>query len=284
VRDFDVNARGALVLLEELRRQRTPVGVVFTSTNEVYGDLTDVALEEHDRRWVPVDPRLREQGVDESRPLALHSPYGCSKGAADQYMLDYARSFGVPAVVVRMSCIYGPHQLGNEDQGWVAHFLRRAIEGRPLTIYGDGKQVRDVLYVDDLVDALVQLGQRTRQLQGTAFNVGGGPKHTLSLLELLEQVTELHGRRPPVRFADWRRGDQRYYVSNTARLASAIGWQPRVPVVEGLRRLHAWLTDAFAPRRPYEPIVEPAAITVQVGAPIATSGPSVTAGAEPCAS
>lgn len=286
VRDFDVNARGALVLLEELRRQRTPAGVVFTSTNKVYGDLHDVALEEHDRRWAPVCPRLRAQGVDESRPLDLHSPYGCSKGAADQYMLDYARSFGVPAVVMRMSCIYGPRQLGTEDHGWVAHFLRQAIEGRTINIYGDGKQVRDVLFVEDLVDALVRVGQRTRSLAGTAFNVGGGPRNTLSLLELVEHIGELHGRRPAVRFGDWRRGDQRYYVSNTSRLGAAIEWQPRVSVGEGLQRLHAWLADAFAPRRPYDP----SAITVPVTAPLVVSGSAATATAaaairaEPCAS
>lgn len=287
VRDFDVNARGALVLLEELRRQRSPAGVVFTSTSKVYGDLTDVALEEQDRRWVPACPRLRAQGVDESRPLDLHSPYGCSKGTADQYMLDYARSFGVPAVVVRMSCIYGPHQLGTEDEGWVAHFLRQAIEGRPITIYGDGKQVRDVLFVEDLVEALTRIGARTRQLQGTAFNVGGGPRNTLSLLELVEHIGELHGRRPPVRFSDWRRGDQRYYVSNTGRISAAIDWQPRVSVADGLQRLHAWLADAFAPRRSYEPsgrIIDEDAITVPVSPPLSVPVPSVAAGAEPCAS
>jgi CDP-paratose 2-epimerase len=288
MRDFDVNARGTLVLLEELRRMRVPAGVVLTSTNKVYGDLGDVALEEQDRRWVPVSPSLRAQGVDESRPLDLHSPYGCSKGAADQYMLDYARSFGVPAVVVRMSCIYGPHQLGTEDQGWVAHFLRQAIEGRTINIYGDGKQVRDVLFVDDLVEALVRLGQRTRQLQGTAFNVGGGPRNTLSLLELVEHIGQLHGRRPPVRFGDWRRGDQRYYVSNTARLSAAIDWQPRVSVTEGLQRLHAWLTEAFVSRRAgdrvvepmLEPMVDPNAITVPVSAAMVTTAASMAAGAE----
>lgn len=288
VRDFDVNARGTLVLLEELRRQRSPAGVVFTSTNEVYGDLTDVALEEHDRRWVPACPRLRAQGVDESRPLDLHSPYGCSKGTADQYMLDYARSFGVPAVVVRMSCIYGPHQLGTEDQGWVAHFMRQALEGRPITIYGDGKQVRDVLFVDDLVEALTRLGPRTRQLQGTAFNVGGGPRNTLSPLELVEHIGDLQGRRPPVRFCDLRRGDQRYYVSNTGRLSAAIDWQPRVSVAEGLRRLHGWLADAFVPRRGHEPtsgrILDEDAIAVPVSPALSVPVPSVAAGAEPCAS
>jgi CDP-paratose 2-epimerase len=285
VRDFDINARGTLVLLEELRRMRSPAGVVLTSTNKVYGDLGDVALEEQDRRWVPASASLCAQGVDESRPLDLHSPYGCSKGAADQYMLDYARSFGVPAVVVRMSCIYGPHQLGTEDQGWVAHFLRQAIEGRPITIYGDGKQVRDVLYVDDLVDALMRLGQRTRQLQGTAFNVGGGPRNTLSLLELVEHIGQLHGRRPAVRFGNWRRGDQRYYVSNTARLSAAIDWQPRVSVPEGLERLHAWLTEAFAPRRPSERVAEaiigPGAINVTLTSPmVAPAASSMVAGAE----
>jgi CDP-paratose 2-epimerase len=281
VRDFDVNARGTLVLLEELRRQRTPAGVVFTSTNKVYGDLLDVALDEQDRRYLPVCPRLRAQGVDESRPLDLHSPYGCSKGAADQYVLDYARSYGVPAVVMRTSCIYGPQQRGTEDQGWVAHFLRQALEGRTITIFGDGKQVRDVLYVDDLVEALLRVGQHVRELQGTAFNVGGGPRNTLSLLELVEHIGELHGRRPAVRFCDWRRGDQRYFVSNIGRLAAAIDWQPRVSVEEGLWRLHAWLAEAFAPPRRVDDVD---AITVAVTPPRPVIAASSAVGAEPRAS
>jgi CDP-paratose 2-epimerase len=280
VRDFDINARGTLVLLEELRRQRTPAAVVFTSTNKVYGNLLDVALEEHERRWVPVCPRLRTQGVDESRPLDLHSPYGCSKGTGDQYMLDYARSFGVPAVVLRMSCIYGPHQLGTEDQGWVAHFLRQAIEGRAITIYGDGKQVRDVLFVDDLVEALVRVGPRARQLQGHAFNIGGGPRNTLSLLELVEHIGQLHGRRPVVRFCDWRRGDQRYYVADSGRLAAAIDWQPRVDVAEGLVRLYRWLAEAFAPRW----TTDSAAVPVSAPVLLPVPAPSIEARVEPCAS
>lgn len=288
VRDFDVNARGTLVLLEELRRMRSAAGLVLASSHQVYGDLGDVALEEQDRRWVPVSPSLRAQGIDESRPLDLHSPFGCSKGAADQYVLDYARCFGVPAVVVRMSSVYGPRQLGTEDQGWVACFMRHAIEGRPITIHGDGKQVRDVLFVDDLVEALVRLGPRTTQLQGTAFNVGGGPRNTLSLLELVEHIGQLHGRRLPVRFGDWRRGDQRYYVSNNARLSAAIDWQPHVSVAEGLERMHAWLTEVFAPRRPSErtldrmvdPILDPNAITVAVTPPMAATDPALAGAAE----
>ena len=278
VRDHDVNIRGTLVLLEELRRQRAPAGLVFASTTKVYGDLQGVALEEHDHRWIPVDPRLRAQGVDESRPLDLQSPYGCSKGAADQYVLDYARSFGVPAVVVRMSCIYGPHQRGTKDQGWVAHFMQQAIEGRTVTIHGDGKQVRDVLFIDDAVEALIRLGQRTRQLQGTAFNLGGGSKHTLSPLELLEHVGQLHGRRPPVRFGNWRPGDQRYFVCDHGLLTSAIDWQPRVPVSVGLRRLHGWLMEELAPRRAYEP---PARRIIPGPNPLPVAP---AAAADPCAS
>jgi CDP-paratose 2-epimerase len=226
---------------------------------------------------------VRAQGVDESRPLDLHSPYGCSKGAGDQYMLDYARSFGVPAVVLRMSCIYGPHQLGTEDQGWVAHFLRQAIEGRTITIYGDGKQVRDVLFVDDLVEAFLRVGQRARQLQGNAFNVGGGPRNTLSLLELVEHIGQLHGRRPMVRFGDWRRGDQRYYVSDSGRLATAIDWQPRVDVTEGLARLYRWLAEAYAPRWATDATAVAMPVSAPVPMPVSTA-PSHIATAEPCAS
>jgi CDP-paratose 2-epimerase len=239
--DFETNARGTVNVLEAARAQAAVPSIVFTSTNKVYGACDDVPLAESATRYEPRDRRLRGTGTDESRPLDFHSPYGCSKGAADQYVLDYARTYAVPAVVFRMSCIYGPHQFGTEDQGWVAHFLIRAIEGRPLTIYGDGKQVRDVLFVEDLVDAflLAQAGAET--LSGRAFNVGGGPGNTISLLELLDLVREMHGSLPPVSFAGWRTGDQRHYVSDTRQLQAATGWSPRTGVREGTRALYDWL-------------------------------------------
>jgi CDP-paratose 2-epimerase len=181
--------------------------------------------------------------------LDFESPYGCSKGCADQYVLDYARTFGVPAVVFRMSCIYGPRQFGTEDQGWVAHFLLRALQGGPITIYGDGHQVRDVLFVEDLVNAFVLAQAGMEHLSGRVFNMGGGPARSVSLLELLDRISLLSGRRPEVRFESWRRGDQRYYVSDTRQFEQATGWRARVGVEEGLSRLLQWLRQADMPSR-----------------------------------
>ncbi len=244
--DFETNALGTLNVLEAARAQRTPPALVFTSTNKVYGALTDVVLRDRGSRWEPASARLRERGVGEDRPLDFHSPYGCSKGAADQYVLDYARVYGLPAVVFRMSCIYGPRQFGTEDQGWVAHFLVRALARRPLNVYGDGKQVRDILYIDDLVDALMLASEGAHELAARAFNIGGGPGSTISILELLEALERLEGSAPPVVFDTWRRGDQRYYVSDTRAFRAATGWTPRVSAAEGIERLHAWLRGFVA--------------------------------------
>jgi CDP-paratose 2-epimerase len=249
IHDFEVNARGTLNLLEAARRQDPPPFVLFTSTNKVYGALDDVALVDLGGRYVPVDPALR-RGVSEARGLAFHSPYGCSKGAAEQYVLDWAHTYGVPATVFRMSCIYGPRQFGTEDQGWVAHFLIQAMSGRPLTLYGDGKQVRDVLFVDDLVDAFLLARERPRQVAGRAFNVGGGPGNTTSLLELIALIEELGGSRPRVSFEDWRLADQRWYVSDPRAFMALTGWEPRTGVREGVGRLHGWIRDQLGVPRP----------------------------------
>ncbi|HET9730649.1 MAG TPA: NAD-dependent epimerase/dehydratase family protein, partial [Acidimicrobiia bacterium] len=245
--DFSVNARGTLNLLEALREQDHPAPLVYTSTNKVYGGLDDVRLTMAGGRYEPVDEELRRRGISERRRLDFHSPYGCSKGTADQYVTDYARSFGMKTVVFRMSCIYGPHQYGTEDQGWVAHFLIRAIEGRPIMLYGDGKQVRDTLFVDDLVDAFLLAQQNMSTISGRAFNIGGGPANTVSLLELLDTIGELHGERPEVAYHDWRVGDQRYYVSDTSEFARATGWTPKVDVATGVRKLYEWLLETRAP-------------------------------------
>ncbi len=242
--DFEINARGTLNVLEAMRQMRSPPTLLFTSTNKVYGALPDLPLKLEGRRYVPADPRLAATGVDERRPLDFHSPYGCSKGAADQYVLDYARSFGLPTVVFRMSCIYGPHQCGNEDQGWLAHFLISARERRTVTLYGDGCQVRDVLFVEDLIDAMLAATARIDELRGAAFNIGGGPQNTLSLLELIEVLNERHGLALRTQLAPWRSGDQRYYVSSTARFTQATGWRARVPPLEGIARLAEWLEQA----------------------------------------
>lgn len=241
LRDFDVNARGTLNVLEAVRAQRQPPPLVYTSTNKVYGALADVPLVRQRCRYAPVDAALAAQGIDESRPLDFVSPYGCSKGAADQYVCDYGRSFGLPTVVLRLSCVYGPHQHGSEDQGWVAHFMLAARERRPLTIFGDGCQVRDVLFVEDLVDVLVLTMRRMGRLAGQVFNVGGGPRNAVSLLELAALLAGQLGWPTAVRHAPWRRGDQRYYVSNASKLGRATGWQARVGLEEGLNRLQGWL-------------------------------------------
>ena len=246
--DFDVNAHGTLQLLEAVRRQDPPPFVLFTSTHEVYGALDDVALVDLGGRYLPVDPGLR-RGISEARGLAFHSPYGCSKGAAEQYVLDWAHTYRVPATVFRMSCVYGPRQLGTEDQGWMAHFLVQALQGRPVTLHGDGKQVRDVLFVEDLVDAFLLAWERSREVAGRAFNVGGGPANTTSLLELLELVEELSGVRPRVSFQDWRVADQRWYVSDPRAFCGLAGWEPRTGVREGVTRLHAWLREQLGIRR-----------------------------------
>jgi CDP-paratose 2-epimerase len=246
IEDFEVNARGTLNLLEAIRAQPTPPPLLFTSTNKVYGALADVGLRRRNHRYEPTDPMLRQTGVSESRPLDFHSPYGCSKGTADQYVLDYARSYGLHSIVFRMSCIYGAHQFGTEDQGWVAHFLIQALEGHPITLYGDGRQVRDILSVDDLVDAFLLAQEHMATHTGHAFNIGGGPRNTVSLLELLDMMGELLGRKPDFRLDDWRTGDQRYYVSDTGKFEAATGWKPRISIQEGLEGLLRWLVDSRA--------------------------------------
>ena len=239
--DFSVNAGGTLNLLEALRALPSPPPMIFTSTNKVYGDLEDIELVPEDRRYVPADTTIRACGVSERRNIDFHSPYGCSKGAADQYVLDYARTFGIPAVVFRMSCIYGPHQCGNEDQGWVAHFVRCALEGKPVTIYGDGHQVRDVLYVDDLLAAFNLAHAQMASLAGEAFNIGGGPRRAVSLLDLIGAIDALGAPPLDVSYDAWREADQRYYVTDTAKFHEATGWTPAVGVAEGLQGLHGWL-------------------------------------------
>jgi CDP-paratose 2-epimerase len=250
--DFDVNARGTLNLLDALRAlDDAERPLVFTSTNKVYGDLPGLRLAAKGQRYSPVDRGARA-GISEAQPLAFHTPYGCSKGAADQYVLDFARTGGVPAVVFRMSCIYGPRQYGTEDQGWVAHFLLQAFQGRPLTIYGDGKQVRDVLFVEDLVSAMLLAQERMGDIAGRAFNIGGGPGNAISLLELTDLIAEITGRRPALSFEPWRPADQRFYVSNIQGFSEATGWKPMTGVRAGLRRLAQWIAEdalAGAPAR-----------------------------------
>ncbi|HJP97874.1 MAG TPA: NAD-dependent epimerase/dehydratase family protein [Rhodanobacteraceae bacterium] len=249
ITDFEVNLRGTLNVLEAIRHAPNRPPLVFTSTNKVYGALPDIALTAASGRYQPENAEIRRFGISESRPLDFCSPYGCSKGGADQYILDYAHSFGIPAVVLRMSCIYGPHQCGNEDQGWVAHFLLQAMRGQPITIYGDGLQVRDILYVDDLVEAMLLCGENRDELPGRAFNMGGGPGNTISLVELMDLITTLGGEKPQVLHADWRAADQRWFVADTRRFGVATGWRPRVDATQGVADLYQWFSRASATDR-----------------------------------
>jgi CDP-paratose 2-epimerase len=240
--DFDINVRGTINLLDAVRTRSEPVPVIFASTNKVYGDLGDLSFSELDDRYEPAG-LIARRGINESRPLDFHTPYGCSKGAADQYVLDYARSFGIPTAVFRMSCIYGQRQMGTEDQGWVAHFLIRALEGEPITIYGDGKQVRDILDVHDAVNAYVGALRQIDRVQGRAFNLGGGPQNAISLLQLIDEMRGVTGRDIDLRFENWRPGDQRWYVSDTHKAAAELGLPSPRGWREGVARLAEWLAE-----------------------------------------
>jgi CDP-paratose 2-epimerase len=238
--DFDINVRGTVNLLDAVRTRGEPAPVIFASTNKVYGDLGDLQFDELDDRYEPAGLMAR-RGIDEHRPLDFHTPYGCSKGAADQYVLDYCRSFRIPTAVLRMSCIYGQRQMGTEDQGWVAHFLIRALEDRPITIYGDGKQVRDILDVHDAVNAYVGALRNIDRVAGRAFNLGGGPQNAVSLLQLIDEMREVTGRDIRIRFEDWRPGDQRWYVSDAHRARSELGLPPPRGWRDGVAQLADWL-------------------------------------------
>jgi CDP-paratose 2-epimerase len=241
--DFEVNVGGTISLLEALRVNNPRAPMLFASTNKVYGNLSDVALQCEDEHYLPIDPRLRAHGVDEHRPLDFHTPYGCSKGAADQYVLDYARSFGLLTAVLRMSCIYGPHQMGTEDQGWVAHFVYRALAGDPITIYGDGCQVRDVLHVSDAIEAYLAGWRNIGRVAGRAFNLGGGPVNAVSLKRILHFVESRLGRPVNIEFADWRAGDQRYYVSDRRAITGALELPAPRNWEQGVSELITWISE-----------------------------------------
>ncbi len=243
VSDFESNLRGTLNVLEALRLAEDPPPLVFTSTNKVYGSLKDVTLTKNKTRYEPADTGVRERGIPEEYPIDFYSPYGCSKGAADQYVIDYARIYGIRSVVFRMSCIYGPRQFGTEDQGWVAYFLIRALQGKPIILYGDGLQVRDLLFIEDLVDAFLLAWKHMNGLSGQAFNIGGGPGNTVSLIEILNLIQEMKSSVSEILFDRWRSGDQKYYVSDIRKFHSATGWSPRTDVHQGIGKLFDWLSD-----------------------------------------
>ncbi len=238
--DFMANALGTLNVLDAVRTTCPDTVFIFASTNKVYGKIEDAVTEMRGNRYAYTN---RPHGIGESEPLDFLSPYGCSKGCADQYTLDFARIYGIPATAFRQSCIYGTRQFGVEDQGWVAWFAIASLLGRDITIFGDGKQIRDVLHVDDLLRAYEAAILAPDKIAGQAFNVGGGPGNVMSLLDLIEILERRLGRRIPLKWGDWRPGDQRAYVSDIRKLETVLGWTPQVSVEEGVGSLVDWVAS-----------------------------------------
>jgi CDP-paratose 2-epimerase len=238
--DFDINALGTFNVLEAVRLAGGGPAVIYSSTNKVYGNLEHVRVVERGGRYAYED---LPNGVDESEPLDFHSPYGCSKGAGDQYVRDYARIFGLKTVVFRQSCIYGTRQFGIEDQGWISWFCLATLRGQRFTIFGDGKQIRDTLWVGDLVDAYEAALGRIGSVSGEVFNVGGGPSNTLSLLELVAMLEEHFGRRLDPPHAEWRPGDQRVFVADVRKAGRMLSWRPKVSTADGVARLLGWIGE-----------------------------------------
>ena len=239
--DFESNALGTFNILEAVRTisKAKPV-VIYSSTNKVYGNLEHVKVVERNGRYAYDN---LPNGVNESEPLDFHSPYGCSKGTGDQYVRDYARIFGLKTIVFRQSCIYGTRQFGIEDQGWVAWFCLAVVTGQPFTIFGDGKQIRDTLWVGDLIDAYEKGVEKIAEVSGEVFNVGGGPSNTMSLLELVAKLEKAFGRKLNPPFADWRPGDQRVFVADISKAQRLLDWTPKVSTDEGVERLIDWVKE-----------------------------------------
>ncbi len=237
--DFEINALGTFNVLEAVRHVAPNAAVLFASTNKVYGGMEEVRIEDQGSRYAYVD---YTRGIPEEYPLDFHSPYGCSKGSGDQYTRDYARIYGLRTMTLRQSCIYGRRQFGVEDQGWVAHFVIAAVLDRPINIYGDGKQVRDLLHVTDLISAYEKGIARIDDLRGEVLNLGGGPQNTLAVWSEFGPLLEsLKGAPVPVTFGPWRPGDQRVFVADIARAQAALDWRPRINPEQGIRDLYAWV-------------------------------------------
>ncbi len=236
--DFSVNALGTFNVLDAVRLHRPEAAFIYASTNKVYGKIVAAACELDDTRYAYTN---RPYGIGENEPLDFLSPYGCSKGAADQYVLDFARIYKIPATSFRQSCIYGPRQFGVEDQGWVAWFVIASMLGRDITIYGDGKQVRDVLHVDDLLRAYEAAIRAPEKVAGEAFNVGGGTNQIMSLIDLIRALEDRLGRKIPLRWDDWRPGDQQVYISDIRKIQKALDWKPAIGTSAGITQLFDWV-------------------------------------------
>lgn len=238
--DFEINALGTFNVLEAVRLFAPNSILLFASTNKVYGGMEEIKIVKKGKKYIYRD---LPGGISEVQNLDFHSPYGCSKGTADQYVRDYHRIYGLKTVVFRQSCIYGTHQFGIEDQGWVSWFTIASVLGKPITVYGDGMQVRDVLFVEDLVRAYDTAVSNIGKSAGKIYNVGGGPKFTLSLLELLAWLEKKLGKKISYTSADWRPGDQPVYVSNISKINKELGWKPQIDVQEGVSRMIDWIVE-----------------------------------------
>lgn len=236
--DFEINTLGTFNVLEAVRKEKKPPVLIYSSTNKVYGDLEDIKIHEKKAQYALKD---FPQGVSERQQLDFHSPYGCSKGAADKYVRDYARIYNLPTVVFRQSCIYGPNQFGVEDQGWVAWFIIALLLGRPITLYGNGKQVRDLLHVHDLCALYEQAIEKVDAVRGHAFNIGGGIKNALSLIEFFNEADARHDLKSVLSYAPIRPGDQKVFVSDNSKIKKYLGWEPQVGVEEGITALVSWV-------------------------------------------
>jgi len=238
--DFEINAVGTFNLLEAVRETGIDPAILYASTNKVYGSLEDIPVKEGNRRYDFADLK---SGVPESQNLDFHSPYGCSKGCADQYIIDYARIYGLKTVNFRQSCIYGYRQFGVEDQGWVAWFIIATLTGKPITVYGNGKQVRDVLFVDDLIDGYFSAINNISISAGKTYNIGGGPGNSISLIEFIEILEKFMGKKLQYTYSDWRPGDQPIFICDITRLNNELGWSPRTSVNKGIEFLYNWVKD-----------------------------------------
>jgi len=237
--DFEVNTLGTFNTLEAMRKGSPKASLIYSSTNKVMGALNNIPVIERKKRY----DFKNIKGVSENYPLDFHGPYGCSKGTGDQYTIDYARVYGLNTVVFRQSGIYGPHQFGIEEQGWLAWFTNALLFDKPVTIFGDGKQVRDVLYINDLISAFNLAFKNIKKTRGKAYNIGGGPKFSLSIWELFEILEKLAGRKFNYKFGSWRQGDQKIYISDISRAKKDFNWSPKISPKQGVKKLHNWISQ-----------------------------------------
>lgn len=237
LRDFEINMIGSMNVLEAVRNSNPKAIIFFSSTNKVYGDLENIQLKEYVKNY----EFTKIRGINENYPLDFHTPYGCSKGAADQYFLDYARYYGIRTVVFRKSCVYGTHQYGVEDQGWLSWFAIAGMIGKKITVYGNGKQVRDVLYIDDLINAYQLAENKIHLTAGHVFNIGGGYDNRISVINAIDKISRQTNRQVKIRYEKVREGDQKIYISDNTKAEKYFGWKPKVNIDTGFLNMVNWI-------------------------------------------